>query len=328
MNTCILKHNGHKIDWSPVIRTYTTPLKAFLASSELALNETQTYLPLLKPYLDRYQASGFTLMYEEEMKDIASILGVDWTLILALQLAYESFAACTSAVLCLASSPNPVHFRTMDWAMPLLKDLTVHLVIQNDRNETLWEAIGWAGCVGVLTGVKTGLGSISVNYRPYDNAPFPVSILGGLERACQGAWPVGHLVRDCLEHSLCFSALEERLTKAPLIASTYLTLGSPSPKDGRAVRIIRSSHQSHVLPLEDDDDCLVQTNADFIENQKDTKNVFASKERVAFMKSLNPSSVKDLISQVMRPPVLTSICLYACIMDSSSSSPILWSLIP
>jgi len=255
-------------------------------------------------------------------------LNVDWVLILALQFAYESFAACTSSILRLTSSPNPVHFRTMDWSMSCLKELTVHLVILNDRNETLWEAIGWAGCVGVLTGVKTGLASVSVNYRPYDNAPFPVSILGGLERACHGAWPVGHLVRDCLETSPSFSALEERMIKAPLIASAYLTLGSPSTKDGHAVRIIRSPNQCHTFPLEEDDDCIVQTNGDFIPKQKDTKNVFASKERVAFMKGLHPASVNDLISQAMCPPVLTSICIYACIMDSSSSSPVLWSVIP
>lgn len=321
--THTLIHNGSKIHWAPLIEAYCKPLEEFLASS--FVRPLKTLLPLLTPLVERYRSTGFSLMYEEELKDIGSVLKVDWTLILLLQLAYESFAACTSALIRLPDK-GLVHFRTMDWDLPLLKPLTVLLSIKaKGSGEILWEGVGWAGSVGILTGVKQGLASLSVNFRPYESLGFPQSYLKASQRLMEGAWPIGHLCRQVLERSTSYKDLKDCLETAALVAPTYLTICSA---DDQGARILRSPSSFRTVSLEADEECLVQTNGDFYPGYTDSKNVFASKERCALMKSLSPSSLDDLVSQAMVSPVLSPICLYACVMDPKGSPTIPRAFIP
>jgi hypothetical protein len=58
-----------------------------------------------------------------------------------------------------------VHFRTLDWGMPSLRRVLVHLdYVLEPHGEVVASSITYAGFVGVLTGVRKGL-SISLNFR-------------------------------------------------------------------------------------------------------------------------------------------------------------------
>jgi hypothetical protein len=58
-----------------------------------------------------------------------------------------------------------VHFRTLDWGMPSLRRVLVHLdFVLEPHGEVVASSITYAGLVGVLTGVRKGL-SLSLNFR-------------------------------------------------------------------------------------------------------------------------------------------------------------------
>jgi hypothetical protein len=58
-----------------------------------------------------------------------------------------------------------VHFRTLDWGMPSLRLVLVHLdFVLGPHGEVVASSITYAGFVGVLTGVRKGL-SLSLNFR-------------------------------------------------------------------------------------------------------------------------------------------------------------------
>lgn len=65
-----------------------------------------------------------------------------------------------------------LHFRTLDWDMPALRQLVVKLEFVADGREdspVLATNITYVGFVGVLTGVRQGL-SVSLNFRPNHDA--------------------------------------------------------------------------------------------------------------------------------------------------------------
>jgi hypothetical protein len=63
------------------------------------------------------------------------------------------------------SSTKMVHFRTLDWAMPSLRRVLVILDFDLEpEGEVVASSITYAGFVGVLTGVRSGL-SMSLNFK-------------------------------------------------------------------------------------------------------------------------------------------------------------------
>lgn len=95
-------------------------------------------------------ASTYTLtnkvMYIEEIQYMAERMGIPVGKAILFQLVYEMSAMCTS----LGSSVNGemVHFRSMDWELPFLKDLTMSLEFTKNK-KTLFHAVSWVGYVGI-----------------------------------------------------------------------------------------------------------------------------------------------------------------------------------
>jgi hypothetical protein len=148
------------------------------------------------------------------------------------QIAYEAFAACTSIVV-EGKDGHPLHIRTMDWEMPQLQPLTVEIDYVQ-RGQVLFRATTWAGYIGVLTGVRPGAFSVSVNYRRTEmmNEQPLKAFAKNLQRGLARHWPVSFLVRAALERCGSYRTACETLQQAGLIAPTYLTVCGVSPGEG------------------------------------------------------------------------------------------------
>ena len=81
---------------------------------------------------------------------------------------------------------GPLHIRTMDWEMPALQSMTIEVqFIKHGR--PLFVCTTWAGYVGVLTGMRYGGYSVSINYRRSPRVSFSANVRKGLS----GGWPLG-----------------------------------------------------------------------------------------------------------------------------------------
>lgn len=101
----------------------------------------------------------------QELRGISEATGVAMYLLVALNTLLDCLLGCTSGAVPVASNPRTsppgtrlMHFRTLDWGMPSLRDVLVELEFVNsaspDPTAVLARSITYAGYVGVLTGVR------------------------------------------------------------------------------------------------------------------------------------------------------------------------------
>ena len=137
------------------------------------------------------------VLYADEIRGIAKASNLTTGKVIMLQLAYEAFAACTSVVI--NTPEGPTHIRTMDWDMPILKELTIQVDFQRDGS-TVFTGTTWAGYIGVLTGMRPLAFSASINYRrTREGSESPIkAFMRNIYRCITGCWPVGYIVRETL----------------------------------------------------------------------------------------------------------------------------------
>ncbi|KAL4872317.1 beta subunit of N-acylethanolamine-hydrolyzing acid amidase-domain-containing protein [Aspergillus spectabilis] len=145
-----------------------------------------SYLPWIK-FLARIFLRGVRDAEETaELRGIADAAGVELYLVVCLNVLLDLLMGCTSGGVISRLPPSVLddgeehgvgekrmlHFRTLDWDMPALRQLLVKLEYvdgddddDDDDAEVLATSITYVGFVGVLTGVRKGL-SVSLNFRP------------------------------------------------------------------------------------------------------------------------------------------------------------------
>ncbi|KAK5119851.1 hypothetical protein LTR85_007177 [Meristemomyces frigidus] len=107
-----------------------------------------------------------------EMKGISKATGVSLYLLVCFNVLLDLFMGCSSGGAAISDSnggSKMVHFRALDWGMPALRRILVHLDFTTEAGgPVVASTITYAGFVGVLTGVRKGF-SVSLNFRPYHN---------------------------------------------------------------------------------------------------------------------------------------------------------------
>ena len=165
----------------------------------------------------------------------------------------------------------------MDWEMPELQPLTIEVdFVQGGA--LVYSTTTWAGYVGVLTGVRAGGFSVSVNYRRtlYGEENGVLAVLKNLKRGALGHWPVSFLVREVMETESSFVGAVAALQQSELMAPVYLTLAGTQSGEGLVLTRDREG-----APAGDSSSCVserlghdgctsvVQTNMDIIKCDQD-----------------------------------------------------------
>lgn len=243
-----------------------------------------------------------SMMYYDEIKSVAARLGLPVYDVVLCQIAYEICASCTS-IMC----PEGRHIRTMDWPLDALRDVTIRVNFQR-RGTTVLRTVTWAGYVGVLTGLRPGGYSVSINYRPHGGVGIARTLV---ELVRCSRWPVGYLVRETMLATANYREAVDTFHKAPLISPTYICACSPEEatvitRDADGVAEARSSSQA----------TLVQTNRDFT---GDDTNVLWSQEREQLaarsFQAQGSKSWSQLRNVFKRHPIRNQITIYVAEMD-------------
>lgn len=252
------------------------------------------YLTAAYLALSTYRLFGGTILYEGEIQEIADILGISFAECLLFQLTYEACAACTSAIVDVDGELH--HVRTMDWDLPELKAITVRIKVMCGKNH-LFDAITWAGFVGIFTGIKPDRYTISLNYRRTDGAG---GIFENLKMLTTGAYPNAYLIREVLTNDV---NVVKSIKHANLVSPAYYIILSRSfagviIRDRKGYQVKSSSGP------------YVQTNCDEIGVGD---NILYSYERLAYMKT-SYDSLDSLIEHVSKFPVCNEETIYTVIM--------------
>jgi hypothetical protein len=157
----------------------------------------------------------------EELRGISEAAGVSMYLLVAYNVFLDLLMGCTSGGV-MVKEPDAeatmMHFRTLDWSMPLLRQAIVQFdFIEETGGSVIASTIGYVGFVGALTGVRKGL-SVSLNFRPYHNARgmsgSNIKYYWNTLMVLLGKRPsISTLIRDCLLPRPTTSRKRKRLSK-------------------------------------------------------------------------------------------------------------------
>eukprot|EP00730_Choanoeca_flexa_P017887 TRINITY_DN8660_c0_g2_i1.p1 TRINITY_DN8660_c0_g2~~TRINITY_DN8660_c0_g2_i1.p1 ORF type:complete len:391 (+),score=101.35 TRINITY_DN8660_c0_g2_i1:48-1175(+) len=218
---------------------------------------------------------AFPAPFGDEIRGIANATGIDVAALILFNIGYELEGGCTSMVV---KDNNGLlyHARNLDFGLffgwdktnhtwklaELLRPLLFNARVVKD-GKTLYNATYYAGFVGLLTGMKTGGFSLSVDTR-FDN-----SYWRGLIDFFKGTDTTGHFVafttRQVMESASNYSQALEMLQGYKMVGPSYMILGGVEPTEGAI--ITRSTNESlHLWTLENNahgtDFFVLETNYD------------------------------------------------------------------
>lgn len=252
--------------------------------------------------------------YIDELKGISERADIPLDKLIMMQLCYEMFSCCTSVII--NNKTDTVHYRTMDWQMDGLSDLTIIVdFIKNDK--ILFSATTWAGYVGVMTAVKPEVCTIALNFRQIGDGIFT-----NLKKSLSGSWPVGFLIRHLMETEESFDRIETFLKNSELISPCYLTISGISPGKGSIICRTRTCTDKYKKLTKKQSEFLVQTNIDFDKSDDLTvPDIVYSKQRIQQVTQLMnnvKSKEVSLISTFDVWPIINETTVYVTVMRASS----------
>jgi len=257
-----------------------------------------SYITFINAGLIIYRLAGGIFLYEDEIEVVAKLLNITFVECLLFQLTYELCSACTSSILQIDTGEY-VHVRTMDWEMSELKALTINIKVVNGDIH-LFNAVTWAGFIGIFTGYKPDRYSISLNYRRTSNPNF----LSNIKSAFQGYFPNAFFIRNLLSTYSDEKQAFYRIKSTHIIAPAYYTFLSNTIK----CSIIRDRTTFSIKEAP-----CVQTNCDEV-NQGD--NIMYSFERISYMNdiiTIKPT-LNYLVNYINQWPVQNEHTIYTVIM--------------
>lgn len=253
--------------WRKVINDHIDHFGAVEREIDLILSGVGAFGGIAKFVTSTFSTFG-KVMYKKELQGISKMTGIKMSKLILMQICYEMFAACTSIVI--KGNKYNYHFRTMDWEMDFLKNLTINAEFIKG-GKTLFKATTWAGYVGIATAVNNDY-SIALNYRRSDG-----TLLGNIWRTMKMKWPVGYLIRYIFENNVTSSSARSLLRTTQLISPCYITFCT---KCGPACVIMRNKDSvadEKVLGSNGSNGYLIQTNHDTIKTSY--ANIMESFER-------------------------------------------------
>ncbi|KAG2389347.1 hypothetical protein C9374_013907 [Naegleria lovaniensis] len=332
--------------WTNLVDDYKEKFPALIKFLEGEMNDVlgggiratfaKTFLNMI---FNVFTNSG-AVYYSQELKAVAQQANLPLGLLAFMQLSYELFACCTSVVK-ENSDGFPIHVRTMDWAMDLLKEYTVQLNFTRN-GKTLFKASSWAGYLGVLTGCRPNGFSISINFRSTEDGHFGKNIIKTITRG----WPISFLVRETLQDCETYSHAVAILKNSKLIAPVYITVAGCKKGEGTIITRQRETFSSdnYLISLQDlhnntqiskqyylkEANAMIQANADWWKSLKEIKdqcNILLSSERLSkafkHLKKMPQElttidSVTDMFSKYGNYPLKNETTIYITAMNPSN----------
>ncbi|KAM6440334.1 acid ceramidase isoform 1-T1 [Liasis olivaceus] len=230
--------------WVQVVRAKKTELLTIVKTMKNILYTFVHSRKLIASMESKLAWLGSTLPYpfNEEIKGIASAVDVPLGDIVAFNIFYEIFTVCTSIVT-EDTTGKLYHARNLDFGLFLgwnvqnsswvttekLKPLMVSLDFQKN-NKTVFKSANFAGYVGMISGVKQGIFTLTMNERFSIDGGY-IGVFEWLLGQRDGWW-MSFLTRTVLENSTSYEDAKDKLANTKLLAPAYFILGGNKSNEG------------------------------------------------------------------------------------------------
>ncbi|XP_053311685.1 N-acylethanolamine-hydrolyzing acid amidase [Spea bombifrons] len=299
--------------WAPVLRHYNYSYLREALRYVYDSSVPKWAHALILPLTDIDLALLVKEPYAGEIRGIAKTLGVSPGDVLALNLAYEATAFCTS-IIAQDEKGNVYHGRNLDYNFAdILRNLTVELnFISNGQIK--YTGTTFLGYIGLWTGQSPYSFTVSGDARERDGKWWENAIYAFLKRSS----PVSWLVRDTLENAKDFQTAVLHLSKTPIIAETYYIMAGAHAREGVVITRNRGG-PADIWPLDplSGEWFRVETNYDHWINPPPTDD-----RRTPAIKALNATGQAninfDSLYKVLSViPVLNNETVYTTVMSAA-----------
>ncbi|XP_053314987.1 acid ceramidase [Spea bombifrons] len=266
--------------------------------------------------------------FGEEIKGVADAAETPLGEILLFNIFYEVFTVCTSVV-AEDSSGKLYHARNLDFGLflgwdvknsswmitELLRPLVVNVNFVRN-NKTVFMSTSFAGYVGMLTGMKPGIFTLTMNERFSLDGGY-IGVIEWILGDRDGSW-MSFLTRSVLENATSYDEAKALLSKTQILAPAYFILGGN--KSGDACVITRSRKSCldiWELDTKDDRWYVLETNYDHwkpplpIDNRRDPAKKCMNRTG---QKNISFTTMYDVLST---KPVLNKLTTYTALMSVS-----------
>ena len=246
----------------------------------------------------------------KEIEGIAKVANLPAGLVLATNLDYELHAGCTSIV---AQNADGTlwHGRNLDYDIPDLQSVTIN--VQFVRNgQKLYEGTTYVGYIGLVTGVKHGAFSLSMDARDtggslWDNL---------FEWIFKGGKAVPFFYRNVFENTNEYGTALEMLQTTPMIAPSYLIIAGTESGQGAVITRNRDGAED-TWTISDKEWFLVQTNDDHWLPPEDNRRDATNKH----MEKYDPTNIdsKSMLNIMNMKPTLNRYTTYTSVMSAGNN---------
>uniref|UniRef100_A0A8B9RL50 Acid ceramidase n=1 Tax=Astyanax mexicanus TaxID=7994 RepID=A0A8B9RL50_ASTMX len=242
---------------------------------------------------------------------------------------YEVFTVCTSVV-AEDLKGNLYHARNMDFGLFMgwdiknqtwtltekLKPLVVNVDFQR-KSRTVFKSTGFAGYVGVLTGIRPKEFTLTMNER-FDVDGGYIGILEWILGKRDGMW-MSFLTRRVLENATSYKDAQTQLALTKLLAPAYFILGGNQTNQGCVITRTRiNTLDIWEIDLRLNRWYVLETNYDHWEQP-----FFLDDRRTPAMKCMNKTtraniSLQTIYDVLSTKPVLNKLTTYTSLMEVST----------
>jgi len=263
--------------------------------------------------------------FADELKGISNATGIPLGEITMYNIFYEIFTVCTS-IIAQDKQGKLYHGRNLDFGLFLGWDVqnktwsateilrTMVANIEFQRNgKTLFRSVQFAGYVGILTGMKPKILTLTIDERFQLKGGY-IGLIEWILGYRTGSW-MGFLARKVMENSTSYSEAKQLLTDTRLLAPVYFILGGN--QSGEGCVITRDLNDADVWELGSDPSkwFLVQTNYDHWNNPP-----FFDDRRTPTIRCMNKltqdnMTLPGLFDVLSSKPALNKLTTYTAIMQ-------------
>jgi len=267
--------------------------------------------------------------YKEEILGLSKASGIAIGEVLLYNIFYEVFTVCTSIV-AEDKKGKLYHARNLDfglflgwdnhtdtWALSeVLRPLVVNLDYRRG-GKTVYKTVSFAGYVGVITGIKPGLFSVTLNERFNINGGY-IGLIEWIFGKRSAKWS-SFLTRDALENANSFSEAHDMLANNEVLAPVYYILGGNQSGEGVVITRARTKNlQENRLDPAKGKWFVLQTNYDFwgpplVVDDRRTPGTLCMKKL-----GQNDVAFKGLYNVLSTQPVLNKLTTYTVVMQVNS----------
>jgi len=265
--------------------------------------------------------------YGDEIKGIANATNIQLGELMLYNMFYEIFTLCTSIV---GQDQNGkmYHARNLDFGLFLGWDLTNDTWIISEllrpliinvnytrNNELLYKSVTFVGYVGLITAVKPGEFSYSMNERYGIDGGY-IGLFEWILNINRDQAFATLLARDIIERdNVDFYEVSALFAKTPLLAPCYYIIAGPNPNEGAVITRDREGDRDIWQLGTNNTWFLVQTNYDhwkaplFIDDRVTPANTCMQKSGQEGL------SFEGLFNVLSSKPVLNKLTVYSALME-------------